>query len=59
MDTAPKTEFATVEEALAAADARVALVHAASPGTLVDTLDAEAFANWDGSDEKAIVGSAN
>ncbi len=56
MDAAPKTDFATVEEALAAADARVALVRATSPGTLVDALDDETFANWEGSGDKAIVG---
>jgi hypothetical protein len=56
MDTAPKTDFATVEEALAAADARVALVRSAASGTLIDTLDDKAFADWDGSDEMALVG---
>jgi hypothetical protein len=51
-----ETNFASVEEAVAAAEARAAEVAAQGKPNLIDAIPPEDFANWDGTDEIALVG---
>jgi len=49
-------ELGELEAAIAKGKARAAAVQAKGHKTLLDEISPEDFANWDGSDEMAIVG---